>query len=288
MNTASYMGVPAGIISRMGVVREVKAVRVNRFDDRLVDEKLECRPFAYEIKGFINRVSAFKNRVRQFYFEVLLTVYACPVCGGRLKMIDTSKCACPCGNIFDPTLAFQKSSCCAARLVRKTFHYACASCHKTNPSRFVFDEKVFDKAYFCEMMQDYRKRKKKKQEEIRRLLVNSRSETLPLTQIPDLESVSGLIDDLNAFIQTGYDETGGFDFDEYPGFNMNDYRSHIHSVLSWDSMLFSKIEPLGDDFKTDKVWRFVTLVFMQQDREVELTQHGDDILVKRTHNEAYA
>lgn len=109
-----------------------------------------------------------------------------------------------------------------------------------------------------------------------------------MTETPDLESVSGLIDDLNAFIQTRYDETGVFDFDEHPRFNMNDYRSHINSVLNWDCMLFSNIEPLGDDFKTDKVWRFITLVFMQQDREVELTQHGNDILVKRAYNEAYA
>lgn len=136
-------------------------MRANSFDDRLVKEKLKCKPLAYEIKGVISRVSAFKDQVRQFYFEVILSVYACPVCGGHLQMIDTSKCACACGNIFDPTLAFQKSSCCAAKLVRKTFHYACASCHKTNPSRFVFDEKVFDKAYFCEMMQDHRNRKKK-------------------------------------------------------------------------------------------------------------------------------
>ena len=42
-----------------------------------------------------------------------------------------------------------------------------------------------------------------------------------------------------------------------------------------------------DDCRRDKIWRFVTLIFMTQDREVELTQFGADILVERVANEAY-
>jgi hypothetical protein len=42
-----------------------------------------------------------------------------------------------------------------------------------------------------------------------------------------------------------------------------------------------------DDCRRDKVWRFVTLIFMAQDREVELTQYGRDILVGRISYEAY-
>ena len=47
-----------------------------------------------------------------------------------------------------------------------------------------FDEKLFDKTYFREMMQESRKKAKKKKEEIRRLLDESRSDTLYLMESP--------------------------------------------------------------------------------------------------------
>jgi hypothetical protein len=68
---------------------------------------------------------------------------------------------------------------------------------------------------------------------------------------------------------------------------MGDYRNHILSVLGVGSRLFSDIAPLIDDFRRDKIWRFVTLIFMAQDQEVELTQYGKDILVGKVANEAY-
>ena len=105
--------------------------------------------------------------IRLFYFEVVLSPYGCPLCDGRLKMTGQSQCSCTCGYTFDPTTVFQKSTCCQAKLIMKTFHYACSQCHKTAVSRFLFDEKVFDKKYFREMMEESRERKKKKREEKR-------------------------------------------------------------------------------------------------------------------------
>jgi hypothetical protein len=37
---------------------------------------------------------------------------------------------------------------------------------------------------------------------------------------------------------------------------------------------------LLEDRRMDKIWRFVTLIFMQQDGEVSLTQYGDEVLVE--------
>ena len=31
----------------------------------------------------------------------------------------------------------------------------------------------------------------------------------------------------------------------------------------------------------DKIWRFVTLIFMQHDREIELTQYDNDLLIEK-------
>ena len=245
-------------------------------------------PVVKGIREVLDRVSAFKKKAKQYYFEVILSVFQCPACGGQLHMTGNSECSCSCGNVFDPTLAFQKSACCSAGFVRKTFHYVCSQCHQSVPSRFIFDERVFDKTYFREMMRESRERKKKKREEIRQLLAVSRSESLSLTEKPDLESIPGLIEDLNEFIQNASDESGNYTIEIGAEFDLNKYRERILSVLSWDSVLFSDIDPIIENDRKDRAWRFITLIFMEHEHEIELTQLGDDLSVQRRYNEAYA
>jgi hypothetical protein len=196
-------------------------------------------------------------------------------------MTGQSQCSCSCGNVFDPTLSFQKSNCCSASLARKTFHYVCSRCHKIIPSRFLFDERLFDKAYFSEMMRVSRARSKKKKEQMIKYLKEERSDELIFMQEPCLESVPGLIDDLDNFIGVDEADSDHPGFELHTGFGMDDYRSHILSTLDCGSMLFSSISGLGPDPREDKVWRFVTLIFMQHDQEVELTQYNDDLLIER-------
>jgi hypothetical protein len=244
-----------------------------------------ANPLIREFARVLCRVSGFKELARAYYFEVVLSPYRCPLCEGRVQMTGQSQCACACGNGLDPTLVFQQSDCCGAKLIRKTFHYACSKCNKTVQSRFLFDERVFDPAYFREMMQESRARAKKKREEVKSLLMGSRSDALFLMDEPCLESIPGLDEALNGFI--GTDIAAGCAFAPKSGFRMGDYRNHILSILGVGSRLFSDITPLTDDRRRDKIWRFVTLTFMAQDREVELTQYGADILVGRVGNEAY-
>jgi hypothetical protein len=111
---------------------------------------------------------------------------------------------------------------------------------------------------------------------------------LDVTETPNLESLPGLVEDLNDFIGAEPTEMAQVVFDERPQFRMDDYRVHINSILGWDCILFSEIAALIDDIRDDKIWRFITLVYMQHDREVKLTQHENDILVKRVYHEAYA
>ena len=115
-------------------------------------------------------------------------------------MIGQGQCSCDSGHVIDPTLTFQQSPCCNAKLLRKTFHYACSRCHQTVPSRFLFDERLFDKDYFRAMMRESRDRARKKREEVGRLLAGSRSDTLILLQEPNLESISGLKEALDGFV----------------------------------------------------------------------------------------
>jgi len=236
-------------------------------------------PLISGIGRVLSRVSDFKEMARAYYFEVILSPYRCRDCSGRLQMTSQSQCSCSCGKTFDPTLTFQQSSCCSARLVRKTLHYACSRCHQTVPSRFLFVERLFDREYFREMMREVRVRERKRKEELRVLLAGSRSDTLILLEEPCLDSLPGLTEALNGFIGTGV--SGFQDFLSRSGFSLEDYRSHLLSVIGNGSMLFSDIAPLIEDWRKDKIWRFVTLIFMRQDREVSLTQYGADILVER-------
>jgi hypothetical protein len=135
------------------------------------------------------------------------------------------------------------------------------------------------------MMRESRARAKKKREEVRRLLAGSRSDPLSFMEPPCLESIPGLAEALNSFI--GAEMAGGGTYVPKSGFRMEDYRNHILSLLGVGSRLFSDITPLMEDYRRDKIWRFVTLIFMAQGREVELTQYGKDILVGRIANEAY-
>ena len=251
----------------------------------LIQESLKSNPLIKSIGQVLCRVSVFKELAREYYFEVLLSSYRCPECNGRLQMTGQSQCACSCGKTFDPTLVFQQSPCCNSGLVRKTFHYVCSRCHKTVPSRFLFDERLFDKVYFKEMMQESRNRARKKREEVGRLLAESRSDTLILLQEPNLESIPGFKEALDGFIGT---DTGGLkDFLFNPDFSMDDYRNHILSFIGMGSRMFSDIPPLIGESRRDKIWRFITLIFMQQDHEVSLIQYGADILVERIQSEAY-
>lgn len=244
-----------------------------------------CSPLVESISSVYDRILHLKEGTRQLYFEALLSLYRCPQCAGHLQMAGTSRCICSCGKSFDPTLVFQKSTCCGASLVKKIFHYVCSNCNKTVPSRFIFDERIFDKAYFRDMVQISRERTKRKREELRRLLFKARSGDLPFLEAPSLGKIAGLEQSLDDFIGSE-DASGKFDFDVRSEFTMRDYRAHILSALGWGGRLFSSIEMLTENRRLDKVRRFITLIFMQHEREVQLTQLEDDLMIQRAY-EAY-
>jgi hypothetical protein len=246
------------------------------------------RPLLGGIVKVEGRMASFKERVKAFYFEVMLSPYRCPQCHGPLRMTGTSQCSCACGNTFDPTLEFQKSACCGTKLVRRTYHYACSHCHEVVPSHYIFDERVFDKEYFREMMQEHRRRVRQEREEMKKFLAESRSGTLFLTEEPRLESLDGFVQDLEAFIQSQPHVPLDSGFEPKSIFNMDRYRSHILSCLPNQGVRFSDIAQVDENIRRDKAWRFITLVFMQNDRLIDLAQEGDDIWVQRIPNEAHA
>lgn len=113
-----------------------------------------------------------------------------------------------------------------------------------------------------------------------KFLAEARSGELPFLQDPCLESVPGLIADLDHFVGTDEVQADDTGFEVDSGFEMGDYRSHILSALGCGSRMFSSINNILSDPREDKIWRFVTLIFMRHEREVELTQHDNDLLIE--------
>ena len=244
-------------------------------------------PLVRGIQQVQRQVDDFRDKARNFYFDVILSTVKCPKCQGLLHMCGQSQCQCECGLILDPTLEFQFSPCCGVRLCRKTFHYACSLCGKTAASRFIFTERVFDANYFKESMRTYRERKQRKREEIRQLLAASRSDRLELMDMPNLDTIPGLVTELDEFIKAHAKTPQDFLIDFDDTFDIAKYRNHILTSLSWNPVVFSGIAPLTDNRRMDRAWRFITLIFMQSDQEVEIVQGENDLLIQRVYNEAH-
>ena len=240
----------------------------------------------------LSKVHKFKLSAKEYFYDVVLMGHSCAKCGGQLTMskkVRQATCR-RCGHCFDPTLAFQCSSCCGALLSKQVKRYVCTACGQTQISDYLFDEHVFDQSYFRERMRLYRQKASEKRKLLIRQILESRSGRLLILEEPDLAAYPGLtavLDDLGGW-QAG-DETFPLNAIQTPGFDLGQYRSHIWEQLGWDEILFSDLAPLASESRQDRVWSFVALVFMQQKREVSLAQSGpSDLWIKKCdQDEAY-
>lgn len=224
-----------------------------------------------------SRIDLYREHARSFYFQVVLGHYPCPRCGGALTLIAPSRCRCACGVELDPTLEFQRSTCCDAKLRRARTHYVCSACNRIAPSRFLFDERIFDSAYFAASMRESRERKQKQIEVFRRMIEESRSEDWQPEDTNIFKALSDLGNALDACIHT---PIGGPDILEtYDDFSIPVYRRTIVWAMGGDCIRFEALPALSDNTRLDRVRRFMTLLFMEQDREIILRQQADGILV---------
>ena len=100
-------------------------------------------------------VEDIKGEVKKFFYQVMLSPFNCPKCKGYLEMAGTGISRCiQCGNEIDPTVEFQACTLCGGKLIKRTYHYHCSECGTVAASRFLFDERIFDKTpvYFCNLL----------------------------------------------------------------------------------------------------------------------------------------
>lgn len=222
-------------------------------------------------------VQEFKERVKAYYFNILSTRYSCPKCARRLDLTDSYQVSCFCGMVFDPTIEFQRSTCCLAGLKRKNLHYVCSVCGKITASIFLFDEVIFDPEYFKERMQAFRENERKRKQEAREILKMAKSGSLCLTDKVDLDSLPGFMQDLNQFI--GIESQAELALLNQT-LSLEEYRKHLLDQLDTER-LFNSFTSLSSEERKDRIYRFITLIFMEQEREVNLFQYGNDILVEK-------
>ena len=250
----------------------------------------QSNPLIPAIGQVQERVLGIKEDARRFYYQVILSQHRCPQCGGRLAMIGESIAQCnDCSHEFDPTSQFQHSNCCQARLIRKPQHYTCSKCGKFVPSKFLFDERLFDANYFREAMAAHRERRQQQREERIKQMTENRSDALLIAEAPDLGQLPGLGRDLDALIGLYSDAPEDFHWNAQDEFSLRGCRQHILEQLGWAKRLFSSMESVHQDQRQDRARRFITLIFMEQDQEVSLTQSGpaDLWVAKQNQNEAH-
>ena len=222
-----------------------------------------------------NRVASLREKVRWLYYAVFLLGKECSECGhADLVMLRDSWCRCrTCGHECDPTLCFQTCPECASRLTKRVFHYWCPHCRNTVRSFYCFDAKVFDAEYFREMMRESRARKEASIEEMRALLAGSRSSPLS-PDCPMDTGFSGLQGDLDRVvgIPVAVSANGIL---KRPAFDMDLYRRHIMDLVQGCIVNFDGISTLVRDARLDRVFRFIAVVFMDQEGLLEIQQEAD-------------
>ena len=135
-----------------------------------------------------------------------------------------------------------------------------------------------DNRYFALRMKESRERKRQRRQEVAALLAVSRSKDLLLTEVPEIDSIPGLANDLAKFLEyagiSSYDDTV-----VRSEFRLEDYRRVILEAIRDAVIRFEAIPSIEHDSRLERARRFTTLIFMEQAHELVLEQQGEDILV---------
>lgn len=227
--------------------------------------------------ALMERVAHYRTQVRAFYFLVLREKHRCPNCSQRMEVAAADAWRCACGAAIDPTETFLESPCCGARVMKRRSHYACTDCGKPVRSPFLFDERLYDHAYFRERMREARQRKHRKREALRKLLAATRSQPVHLEEAPAIAQSPGLSEALAAFLGTAERRPSREDANV---FHLEQYRSRLLAALDGGEQLFSALPLVAPPRRLDRTRRFLTLLHMAHAGEIVMTQYGSDILVE--------
>lgn len=209
----------------------------------------------------------------------MLSAHGCPSCGGSLKMIGESRCACcECSYEFDPTVQFQRCPACEGRLRLRICRYVCQKCRADVPSRYVFDGVVFDHEYFRRKMAESRERQRERRAERQQQVAENRSASAEPPPV-DLASVPGLLQALNGL--SAIPELAAW-APLIQGFDLQRYEAHLQAHIGAIERRFDDLPALDENPRLDRIWRFIAIIFMAHAGRIRVRQQGPTILVAKT------
>ena len=222
------------------------------------------------------RVTQLRGKARTLYYAVMLFQRECASCGNTaLEMERDAHCQCHvCGAEFDPTVQFQTCPDCDHPLVLKVYHYWCPSCRHPVRSLFCFDERVFNNQYFREMMRESRERKKEEVEKLRHLLLEARSPPYWSDAEPTLHDPAQFEHDLEEFVSP-LPASQTKETPVRPFFDLHAYRRHLLERAQGCVVEFEGVSALVQDARLDRVYRFITAVFLDHEGLLNIEQQHD-------------
>lgn len=241
--------------------------------------KMDIIACAFELEAAVKKLC---RRIRRFYYQVVLAGFDCPKCEGSLIMVADGLCICTgCGYEFDPTVEFQSCGHCGAKARLKVSRYFCSSCKHEITSKFLFDTRVYDRQYFAEKMAKSRRQKEEKRRELRRKIIQYRSNGIE-TEPADFSGMADLLAAIDGLTKGVKPDISVLKED---GFDLNRYERHIQAQIGDFEINLRDIPPLNENERKDLIWRFIAVIFLAHAGMVDIRQDGLDIMV--TKNETY-
>jgi ribosomal protein L37AE/L43A len=238
----------------------------------------EAEALLAAVESWRRRGARLMERVRAFYYELVLTGRLCPRCSEpELTMVREGLCRCRnCHKPFDPTVAFQPCTKCGGSLRLRVRRYACARCGTLADSRFVFDATVLDAGYFRRKIAESRKRQQTRRKRIAEKRLAQRS--APIVPEPaELGAVPGLVEALEALSGTPDPEWVRWVRET---FDLKRYERALLRRLGPEPVPLERLVDEHAD-RLERVWRVVAAVFLAQSGAVHLEQHHHTIRVSR-------
>jgi len=221
-------------------------------------------------------IAGFKQRVRRFFYEVVLCRHRCPVCDATVMMIREGRCRCEsCQRTFDPTVAFQRCSSCGGVPRLRIRRYMCEHCGTEVVSRFLFDGLVFDAEYFRRKMAEHRQRQR--QLRGREIVPMSRSDDVE-PAVADLKSIPGLLAALDS-LTAGNNSTAALP--ATAEFDLHRYEAHVFAHVSGEPIRLDEIPPLSSRTRQDRIWRFIAVIFLAHTGLISVRQEDWTIWVSK-------
>lgn len=226
------------------------------------------------------RAARLKAEVVRLVYAVHLFQRPCPSCErAQLVMIRDGWCRChACGKEFDATVQFQACAICDGSLVLCVCRYWCPQCRVPVRSLFRLDAHIFDAEYFRKRMRESRVHEQERIDAVARMLANARSS--PVTGMSaESQELACLASDIGQFLHLHQMEERQKPAVAPEQFDMARYRRHLQDLVDGCVVAFDGVAQLSPDRRRDRVWRFVTAVFMDQEGTLCIHQEPDGRIV---------